>query len=313
MNYKALAIRMISLLLISLGLSACGQPDMGDFKPGVVDACRILSPFIAKTGLGQQVALDSQQRGYMGIRLVQLKTGKAWQHPSWDDAGHVGAFARDREGYIYVAPTPDVSLKDNPPALQNRIYRIDAKTGEMALWLELPAAAEPSTANPFGVMGLAYDCDTHSLYASSLAGSAPRQALGRIYQIDIASKQFVSQLENTDAIGIGVFNGVKYKRLYWGAARSSDVASVALDNKGRFTSEIRHELALASLPDGNTTSVRKFNFGFEQGQYVMRLKETEFGFHLMAANNPRQRVYDFKYDLAQDQWQFIRAKLETSE
>ena len=304
--------RLLALWVVGL-FSACGEPDMGKFKPGVADACRILPPFIAKTGLGQQVALDSQQRGYQGIRLVQAKTGKTWQHPSWDDAGHVGAFARDRDGYIYVAPTPDVSLKDNPPALQNRIYRVDAQSGEMSLWLELPAAAAPSAANPFGVMGLFYDCDTHSLYASSLAGSAPRQALGRIYQIDIASKQLLGQLEDTDAIGIGVFNGVKHKRLYLGAARSSDVYSVALDAKGGFTPDVRHEFALAALPDGNTTSVRKFNFGQERGQYVMRLKETEFGFRLMAENNPHKRTYGFKYDAMQDRWEFMDTQSEMGE
>jgi hypothetical protein len=252
------------------------------------------------------VAIDTQQRGYTGLRLLNPQTRKTWQHPTWDDAGHVGAFTRDKDGNIYVAPTPEVSLADNPPALQNRIYRIDAKSGEMALWLELPAVALPSPANPFGTMGLFYDCDTSSLYASSLAGSEPRQAHGRIYRIEVASQQVKAQLEATDAIGVAVFNGVQHKRLYFGSARSSDVYSVALDAKGNFTADVRHETALATLPDGNSTSVRKIQFGQDrQGQFLMQLKETEFGFRLLAENNPRKRTYNFVYQADKDQWQFM--------
>jgi hypothetical protein len=295
-------------------LAGCGKPDVGNFKPGVADACRAMPAFIAKTGLGSRVAIDTQQQGYVGLRLLQPQSGQAWQHPTWDDAGHVGAFARDREGNIYVAPTPEVSLAENPPALQNRIYRIDAKTGEMALWLELPAAAPPSSSNPFGVMGLFYDCDTHSLYASSLAGSGARQVLGRIYRIDMATKTVVGQLDNTDALGVGVFNGATQKRLYFGAARSSDVYSVALDAKGDFADDLRHEFALASLQDGNSTSVRKFSFGQDQqGQFLMQVKEAEFGFRLMAENNPHKRMYRFVYQAGQDSWQFVGATPEAGE
>lgn len=304
---KALVVGLAVLL------ASCGKADMGNFKPGVANACQAMPAFISKTGIGAQVAIDTQQRGYTGLRLLNVQSGQAWQHPSWDDAGHVGAFARDKSGNIYVAPTPEVSLAENPPALQNRIYKIDAQTGEMALWLELPAVALPSLSNPFGVMGLFYDCDTDSLYASSLAGSTPKQANGRIYRIAVAEKQVVSQLEQTDVIGVGVFNGVNHKRLYFGSARSSDVFSVALDVKGDFTADVRPEFALATLPDGNTTSVRKFEFAERQGQFVMQAKELEFGFRLLAENNLRKRVYRFSYQPVQDSWQFVGAFPEGGE
>ncbi len=300
----------LSGLVVLLLLSACNEPDMGNFKPGVANACQAMPAFISQTGIGQAVAIDTQQRGYTGLRLLNPQTRKTWQHPTWDDAGHVGAFTRDEDGNIYVAPTPEVSLADNPPALQNRIYRIDAKSGEMALWLELPAVTPPSQSNPFGTMGLFYDCDTSSLYASSLAGSEPRQAHGRIYRIDVASGQVKAQLEATDAIGVGVFNGAQHKRLYFGSARSSDVYSVALDASGNFTEEVRHEFALATLPDGNSTSVRKFEFAERSGQYVMQVKEMEFGFRLLAENNPHKRVYRFTYQAGDERWQFVDASLE---
>lgn len=297
--------KVLVLVMAGVLLSACGGPDMGNFKPGVVNACQAMPAFIAKTGLGAQVAIDTQQRGYTGIRLLNVQNNQSWQHPSWDDAGHVGAFVRDSAGNIYVTPTPEVSLAENPPVLQNRIYKIDARTGKMALWLELPAVAPPSQSNPFGAMGLFYDCDTNSLYVSSLAGSEPRQAHGRIYRIDVASQQVKAQLEATDAIGVGVFNGMEHKRLYFGSARSSDVYSVALDAKGDFTQDVRHEFALASLPDGNSTSVRKFEFGQDrQSRYLMQVKELEFGFRLLAENNLHKRVYHFVYQPDVGAWQF---------
>lgn len=298
------------LLGFCLMLSACSEPDRGKFTPGVVDTCRAMPSFIKNTGLGTQVAIDTQQQGYVGLRLVQPQTGKTWQHPSWDDAGHVGATTRDHVGNIYLVPTPEVSLAENPPELQNRIYRIDSQTGAMKLWLELPQAAKPSRVNPFGAMGLFYDCDTHSLYASSLAGSTPQQVQGRLYQVDVATATVVDQIEQVDAIGIGVFNGVPDKRLYFGSARSSDVYSLPLDAKGHFLSQPRHEFALANLPNGNTTSVRRFSFAKVGSSYALQLKELEFGFRLMAENNLKRRTYSFNYQADKDIWQFKSSELE---
>lgn len=300
------------LSLACVLLTACSEPEMGKFTPGLVETCRAMPAFIKNTSLGTQVAIDTQQQGYVGLRLVQPQTGKTWQHPTWDDAGHLGATARDRQGHIYIVPTPEVSLLENPPALQNRIYRVDSQTGEMKVWLELPQAAQPSAANPFGAMGLFYDCDTDSLYVSSVAGSTPQQAQGRLYQIDVATKKVVDQVEQVDAIGVAVFNGVPYKRLYFGLARSSDVYSLPLDAQGHFINQPRHEFALATLPNGNTTSVRRFIFTKVGSSYALQVKELEFGFRLLAENNLKRRSYNFSYQADKDAWQFSSSQLESS-
>lgn len=305
-------MQKLVLGLSCLLLTACSKSDMGSFTPGLVDNCRAMPAFIKNTGLGTQVAIDTQQQGYVGVRLVQLQTGKTWQHPTWDEAGHVGATTRDRQGNIYILPTPEVSLAENPPSLQNRIYRIDSQTGEMLVWLELPQAAQPSAANPFGTMGLFYDCDTNSLYVSSLAGSTPQQAQGRLYQIDVATKKVMDQIEQVDAIGVGVFNGVSHKRLYFGSARSSDVYSLPLDAQGRFINQPRHEFTLATLPNGNTTSVRRFVFSKLASSYTLQVKEVEFGFRLLAENNLNRRSYSFNYQVDSDTWQFSSSQLENT-
>jgi hypothetical protein len=271
------------------------QTVMTNFPTGVVSQCRQLPSFIRTTGLGSQVAIDTRQEGYMGIRLVNAQ-GKHWQHPSWDNAGHVGAFDRDNQGNIYVVPSPDVSLENNPPELQNRIYMIDGKTAEMRLFMELPADNLPSTQNPFGTMGLSYDCNTQSLYASTLSGSTRQEIKGSLFQIDPVTKRIKSTLKAVDAIGIGIFNDKQQKRLYYGEARSSNVYSVPLDGKGGFIDDRRYEFSLATLKGGNTTSARKIQFRKRgEGVFWMIVKEMEFGFRLPAENNPYKNQYIFEY------------------
>lgn len=304
-------VRLIFVLWFGLWLVGCNEPDMGSFKPGLTDTCRGYPEFLAQTGLGNRVALDTRQRGFTGLRVLQPESGRSWQHPSWGDAGHVGAMARDRQGNVYLTPAPEVSLAENPPELQNRIYQVDQQSAEMQLWLTLPG--EPSLSNPFGAMGMFYDCDTDSLYVSSVAESSPREVKGVIYRINPDTKQIVGQLDAVDAIGVGVFNTSTHKRLYFGAARSSDVYSVALDVNGDFTADVQHEFALAGLPGGDTTSVRKFEFLPQRGKtntYLMRLKELEFGFRLTTENNPRKKMYLFGYDEIKNNWQFIQTVRE---
>lgn len=274
--------------------------EAGHFRFGAPNQCRRLPRFIRETGLGNQVALDSRQEGFMGLRLINAK-GKTWQHPTWDDAGHVGAFERDHQGNIYVAPAPDVSLRHNDPKLQNRIYKIDKDSGEMALFLSLPSDILPSTSNPFGVMGLSFDCDTQSLYATSVAGSSPKLINGNIYQIALGGneeREIRSQFSIVDAIGVGVFNDVEQKRLYYGEARSSNVYSLPLNKTGAFVDKPRYEFSLALLKGGNTTSARKIQFKQAKSKkaWQMIVKEMEFGFRLPAENNPYKNKYIFRFD-----------------
>lgn len=303
-------MKLITLLFMALFLlTGCGEQDMGQFRVGLTDSCRAQASFVVNTGLSQPVALDSRQRGYKGLRLVSMRTQKTWQHPSWDDLGHIGAFARDRQGHIYVVAVPNVSLSAELMAgLPNKLYRIDAVTGEMAFFMDLPAVAAPSTSNPFGIMGLFYDCDTDSLYVSSVAGSSSTAVNGRIYQVDVAGKKVVAQLAQTDALGIAVFNGPTHKRLYLGSARTPDIYSVALDATGGFSRDVRHEFSLSELPGGNTSNARKITIQRDkQGTFLMKIKEQEFGFRLLAENNNNRRIYQFSFVQSQDQWAFQNA------
>ncbi len=224
----------------------------------------------------------------------------------------MGAFERDQEGNIYVSPMPYVSLLDNPPETQNQIYKIDAKTGEMSLFIKLPGENQLDSRNPFGVMGLFFDCDTDSLYVTSLAGSLPLQEKGRIYQIDLKTRKILSKLENTDAIGVGVFNTKAGKRLYFGSARNSHVYSVALNAQGHFANNKRYEYSLSQIKGGDSTVVKRIVFSRDkQGRFLMVVQEVEFGFRLFAENNPYRKKYIFAYDEEKGKWSFLKFTKES--
>ncbi len=276
-----------------------------NFKFGLTSNCRAVPKFIHQLKM-RTPSLDSrQQDGRMGLQIRDYAfKDKTWQHNSWAVSGYIGAFDRDSKGNIYVTPIPYVSLLNNPPEKQNKIYKVDAKTAEMKLFTTLPSEHLPNSKNPFGAMGLYFDCDTHSLYASSLAGTKPFKEKGRIYQININTKEIISILENTDSIGLGVFNTKKGKRLYFGSARNSHLYSIALDSKGRFMGEKRYELSLSQIKGGDSTVVKKVSFKQKNNRFFMTLKETEFGFRLLAENNPFKKKYNFEWNSSNNKWDF---------
>lgn len=108
----------------------------------------------------------------------------------------------DRNGNAYMAPAPHVDLINNLIEKQNTLYRVDTDTQQLEPFVELPVVAQPTQSNPYGVMGIAYDCDTDSLYVSSISGSTAVEELGRIYQIEVATGKVIGQLQNVDVLGL---------------------------------------------------------------------------------------------------------------
>ena len=276
---------------------------------GGVDGCRFGPRFQTGLGLSNQAALATSLTNVKGLAIFDLAgnngQGRLYQHETWDDAGFLGPFITDRRGDIYTAPVPLVSLVDNPPELQNRIYRADSDSQVMAKFLELPSAQPPSGASPFGVVGLAYDCETESLYATSLAGSTAGQEVGRVFHIDLKTKQVLAQLEGVDAMGVGVFNGINGKRLYFGTARTPAVRSIALDAQGNFVGEPRDEFSFARQALGGRRTVRRIRF---LPNSEMTLNAMDFNFSLQVASKRQEDVLTYRYDPATDSWTFAKSE-----
>jgi len=300
---------LITLFSVSAGLAIWLVTRPAEPPPqvrlGGVAYCRGLPHFAQTLGFSGQMFLSTSERLLKGLVLYELSptgTQRTFQDPSWDDAGYLGPITFDGDGNVYVAPVPRTSLVDNPPEKQNTIYRVDTDTGVMSEFLNLPAPEPPSSSNPFGVLGLTYDCDTHSLYATSVAGSTRSQELGRIYRIDPSTGQAVSRFDDVDALGIGVFNGAHGKRLYFGSARIAEVRSIALDEHGDFTGEPRAEFSIIALSGGRDEKARSMSFDAVGG---MLLYGVEFNFNLVASSEPTQTAYRFRYNSTQDSWELL--------
>lgn len=209
--------------------------------------CAAAPKFVKKLGLGQNIDFDTSETGRL-ILLAPVPNSDAvtkYQNQSWNQAGFLGAFAVDREGNIYLAPTPRTGpgVKAAPP--QNVIYKVDTQTGNLAQYLELPDTAAPSPENPFGILGLAYDCDTNSLYVSSVAGSTATKEAGHIYRVDLNLNTVANRMDNVDALGMTVGSGAQGQVLYFGSARTPNLRAVNLDAGGNFQGQARDVGALA--------------------------------------------------------------------
>jgi hypothetical protein len=274
---------------------------------GGLTGCRALPRFAERLGYGGRLAVSTSERAYAGLVIfdgrVPLAAGPVerdiHQEPSWDDAGTLGPFAIDRAGHIYTAPVPRTAVSDNPPGALNTIYRVDSDSGELAPFVTLPGAISGSAENPFGILGIAYDCDAHALYVSTVAGSGRLEERGKVLRVDLATGAVADEVVGVDAIGLAVFRGRDGKRLYMGLARGAEVGSVALDEAGHAVGDFRSDLALDELgaPFGEPR-VRRISFeGTTMALYVV-----PFSFNLRAVSEQQQVVLRYGYDGEADGW-----------
>lgn len=265
--------------------------------------CQTQPAFIDKLDFTGKAIGGTSLAGYIGFVMAEQDNNgnylQIYQHPSWTTAGYLGPFVRDHLGNTYTAPTPFSSVELNPPAEQNKVYKIDTNSGVMAEFVNLPAALPPSEGNPYGVMGLFFDCDSNVLYAGSIAGSTAENVVGRVFRI-ATSGEIEDYWSGMDVLGVGVFSGVNGKRLYMGSARDSGIYSIALDEEGNFASEPRLEFYLAALEGGDNDKAQRFTFTPEGD---MLIKGIDFNYNLSASSKPHLNLYTMTYVPQSDSWQ----------
>lgn len=284
---------------------------------GGVTGCRGIPRFAARLGYADRLGISTSERMYKGLVIfdgrVPVTADPAQrdihQEPSWDDAGTLGPFVIDRDGHVYTAAVPRTAVSDNPPGSLNVVYRIDSETAELQPFVTLPGVAGSSD-NPFGILGMTYDCDTHALYVSTVAGSTRQAEQGRIVRVDLASGVISDEMIGIDAIGLAVFQGRTGKRLYVGLARSAEVGSVALDAEGHATGEFRIDLEIDErLAHFAEPRVRRISFD----QTNMTLFVVPFAFNLRAVSEQQQVVLRYGYDAERDSWVPFPESVPTSD
>lgn len=268
---------------------------------GIVTGCTKSPSFVSKLGFTNQAALSTSANRIKG--LVIIEQGKqSYQHESWKIAGNLAPIQLDKDGDIFVSPAPMINVLENPFAEQNTIHKIDSISQEMKPFAKLPTTANATEQHPYGILGLGYDCETSSLYASSVAGSTRTSEVGKIYQIDSTNGNVKATLENIDAFGIGVFNSAKGKRLYYGLARNPEVWSIGLDDNGGFLSDTKREVSLEGFGQRGDDKARKIRF---TSQNEMTVTGIEFNFNLIAPTEKQETIYSFRYNLTQDTFSFF--------
>jgi len=152
---------------------------------------------------------------------------------------------------------------------------------------------------------LTFDCDTSSLYAASVSGSTRKETNGGIFQIDAKTGKINSQKQGIDAIGLGVFNSSKGKRLYYGLARASEIWSIDLNDDGSFSGESRREFSFGENGVRGDDKARRINFLQNREGFEMIVLGIEFGFNLIAPTEKQETVYRYRYDMVKDAWNYL--------
>lgn len=264
--------------------------------PASAGGCRITPPFAGNpsivdpsliTGGPIALATDRAEKG-----LVLLGEGAPpFQAPTWDDAGYLGGIAYDAQGSVYAAPTPRLSLADNPLDGQATIWRVDGTTAEMRPFVTLPGAA--TERNPYGVMSLSYACGLDRLYAGTVLGSTPTAERGGVVAIDPATLQQQPLLDGIDVLSVLVVRRGDGYELYAGLARRPEVVALTLDRQGRAVGQPRPLLDLTEA--GATASERARKLQLRGGTLVVDLVPFNYSLQGSASDRPQTRSVSWSW------------------
>lgn len=288
---------LVAFTLISLCWSGCQEEEV-EFQ---TNECKKQPAFIRGLGFNpNRSAFSTSEKNKKGLILMELNPSgdtsqggrKMYQHPSWQMAGWLGPLQVDPEGNCYVAPVPMVNVLDNPTEKQHHIYRVDANTGEMTEFMQLPLPDSIPAENPYGILGFAYRCEGDILYVSSVMGSARQEERGAIYAIDTKSKKLIDIIDGVDAFGLGISYISGKRVLYFGLARRSEIWQVTLDQSGAFAGKPSLAVSLEGLGPRGDDKARRIRFDKNN---LMIVNAVEFNFNLTAPTEKQEFVSQFAY------------------
>jgi hypothetical protein len=271
--------------------------------------CKKNPDFVKEQGFDpKQSFFSTSDIKTMGLLLLQSPAGnttitpvKSYQHPSWQMGGWLGPVLLNDNGDLFTAPAPFINVLNNPVSKQNTIYKVNNRTAVMEEFLQLPIPAGNSQ-NAYGIIGLAYLCESNILYVSTVAGSDRLHERGAIYAIDIAEKKIVDELTGIDAMGMGITYVTGERRLFFGTGRSSAVFSIALNKKGHFSGNQTEEFSLQDLGQRGDDKVRRIVTDQLGNLTVLGM---EFNFNLIAPREKQQTSYQFQYMANEKKWTLV--------
>jgi hypothetical protein len=279
-------------------------------RPVALDACAAMPQFARQLRFIGGLYLSTNLKNRDGLFLMgRLPNGQmaSWRHPSWAETGPVSAYARDKRGNIYLAATPFVQAASDAAWRYRTVWKIDSATGVLKPWLTLPVAAKPHAGNPYGILGMAYDCTTDSLYVTSVMGSDYEHKKGIVYRIDVGTGTVEKLITGLDAMGVLAMASPKTgKQLLLGSARSSAVLAVPLDRHGKTAGKPRLLFRLQQAAGGRDDRARRLQLN-RAGE--LTIKAMDFDFTLRSASDAEERWYRYQLDPATGQWKFKNVKM----
>jgi hypothetical protein len=297
--------KRIVVFVTAIFFFSCKENKEIDFS---LNNCKKNPDFISSMGFDPSRSyLSTSEQRIMGLVLIESdnpgqpneRVLRKIQHPSWKKGGWLAPILIDDKGNIYTAPAPFISIQDNPIANNNTIYRIDNAAGEMKEYLRLPLADSINTENPFGIIGMAYLCETGTLYVSSVAGSSRYQEKGYIYAINTSTGKIIDEIKNTDAMGLGISYITGSRTLFFGKGRSTEVMSIELKSNGKFSGNPRPVFSLTGLGPRGDDRVRKIRPD-QNGNLIVH--GIEFNFNLIAPREKQETLYRFIYLSDENKW-----------
>lgn len=304
-------------ILFAIGLGMCVFSCRTHEKVAYSDNnCKLVPPFVGRLGFNTKNAyFSTAEKRTMGLVLLEaadpthLQAGvtKKYQDSSWKKAGWLAPIQIDNRGNIFTGPAPFINVLNNPVADQNTIYRIDGETGIMAPFAKLPLPDSITDQNPYGIIGMIYLCESGFLYVSTVAGSNRNTEKGGIYQVNANTGKIEGKLTGMDILGMGITYANDERRLFFGKARTSDVYSILLDNKGNFWGKPQFEFSLGGLGSRGDDKVRRIKTNKDGSLEVYGM---EFNFNLIAPTEKQETVYHFIFDTETKKWSLANSFLQ---
>lgn len=260
-------------------------------------------------------ALSTSDKRSIGIVLVEFEKKEnqksptpqnpqksIYQHESWKSAGYLSTITFDISGNAYTIPTPLISMLYNPKEKHNTIFQISGYTGLLSEWVNLPYSPSASP-NPYGLLGITYDCISNLMIASTVSGSSRYKEKGIIYIVSVATKKIIDTLKNKDAIALTVaYDETGNKRMYYGSARTGNIISIPINENGKFNKKFqRNELSLNGFGPRGDDKARKIKFN----NGIMLVNGISFNYNLQASSEKPETLYKFQWNTDTKKWELL--------
>jgi hypothetical protein len=258
--------------------------------------------FLRKLNIPQPVMIDLSQKRYKGVALLFGPGFSKVLHPKqWEQYEYFSTYAVDEAGNVYLVPTPFISIRPTTFTLQQKLYRLDTKTGRVGIWMEFEDV-RPSERNPYGVNAVAYDCRDRTLWVGAIDESDYAHQKGVIYHIDTQTKTVLSRYEGFDALTLMRIATQKGSFLLAGSARDNALYAFRIE-KGVLQSPV----ALFEIPNA-TERIRKIKV---RGPNRLEVQTIPFSYSLIAQTAEHDRThYEAVWHPDQNRWSIRKIEPE---